>query len=234
MSHFVTALFEDHAKASAALQALIEMGVAQNHIVAIGLNDGTDVSSISGFRTLSARDDVGAALDDLHLPAGDRAVFERGLLGGYALVGGRIDPENLDQAIDVLDMFEPLDLDRDARARADDREGGQAPDLGGPLGAGVTGGGTTEGLTNTSALPGMGSMVDSTDELGTADLRTGDADQGPGSTLTTGQRREDARAGREGVTELSHGSPAPAARSGPLQRNTNRGGRVWAFDFGES
>lgn len=237
MSHVVAALFEDHAQASAGLQALLEMGIAQNHITAIGLHEGRDVSSISGFRDLSVRDERSAALHGLNLPAEDERLFERGLLSGYALVAAQVSQDNLDRAIEVLGMFGPLNLDQDSRNWADSHTGPDDADQGReegpgiPIGAGLTGG-TADGMTNTGALPGMGMMTDSTDELGTADLRTDEtaqSDRGLSSTTSTGQRREDGRAEREGVNELQGSSPAPGARTGPLQRAMNRGGRVWAW-----
>ncbi|MBM6594769.1 hypothetical protein [Microvirga pudoricolor] len=230
MPHFVTALFDDHAKASAALQALIEMGVTRNHIVAIGLMDGRDVSSISGFRSLSAQEDPGTALSSLGLPADDRATFERGLLAGYALVGGQVTPSEMDRAIDVLDMFGPLELDGPAQDRLASRPA-EAGDLGRPLAAGITGG-NAEGQTNTGALPGMKSMIDGSDDLGTGDLQTEESARsqgGAGSTVSTGDRRDDRRTDLEGVTGLVSPDPAPVPGGGPMQRVTNRGGRVWAF-----
>lgn len=236
MSPFVTALFDNHAQARSALQALIEMGVARNHIVAIGLDDGTDVSSISGFRSLSARDDAGAALDDLNLPADERNALERGIRSGCALVGGQVDRSDLDKAIDTLEMFDPVDLDSGSRERLQDRPPPKG-EPGGPLGAGLTGGVAADGLGNAGALPGMGAMIDASDDLGTGDLRAGETPQGgPGapSTVSTGDRRDDRRAGREGVTEMNAGSAAPAPRNAPRQRDTNRGGRVWAFGTRDS
>jgi hypothetical protein len=232
MPRIVTALFEDQARAQQALQALIETGLTQSQITAIGFSEGREVSSISGFRTLSAQDDSLAALDDLELPEADLRLFRQGLGRGCALIAARIDQKDLDEAIRVLEMFDPMDVDRDSRewARTAPSDNGAA-DVGRPLGAGVTGG-TTEGMTNTDALPGMGVITDATDELGTADLRTDETaqpDMGPGSTRPTGDRRDDERAAAPGVNELELHSRPPAPRAGPFQRDTNRGGRVWAY-----
>ncbi|MBF9196280.1 hypothetical protein [Microvirga terrestris] len=62
MSQMITALFRDPAQARQALQSLLEMGIAQHRIVAVGTEDAREISSISGFRTLSARDDSVEAL----------------------------------------------------------------------------------------------------------------------------------------------------------------------------
>src|SRR4028118_1832590 len=84
MPQMITALFRDSAQAHRALQALMEMGIAQTKIVAAGFGEGRDVSSISGFRTLSTPDDSQAALAGLNLPAPDPQLFEQGLPKGRA------------------------------------------------------------------------------------------------------------------------------------------------------
>lgn len=57
MPQMIAALFQDPAQARQALQALLEMGIAQNRIVAGGNAEVREISPISGFRTLSARDE---------------------------------------------------------------------------------------------------------------------------------------------------------------------------------
>lgn len=229
MPRIVTALFEDRAQAQQALQALIAMGIAQSHIVAIGFSEARDVSSISGFRELAAPDEARAEIGRLGLPQSDLHLFEQGLRRGGALIAARIDRDNLDKAVRVLDMFDPSDLDSATREQAAKTSAGEpGGDVGAPLGAGLAAG-ATGGMTNADALPGMGTMTNSTDDLGTADLRTGETNPsnlGGGNTTATGGRRDTERADRPGVNELAAGSGTPAPRSGPFQRHLNRGSRV--------
>src|SRR5690349_16027005 len=91
MPQMITALFRDPAQARQALQALMEMGIAQPRIVTAGLEEGREVSSISGFRALSARDDSLEALHDLNLPAEDLHIFEQGMRSGCSLIAVRVD-----------------------------------------------------------------------------------------------------------------------------------------------
>jgi hypothetical protein len=228
MPRIVTALYRNRSQAEQALQALIEPGIARSHVVAIGFAEDREISSISGFRSLSARDDNLAALDDLGLSGADRRVFEQGLRRGCFLIAAQVSREDLEEAIHVLEMFDPVDLDRESREWSKDVASDRAgADTGMPLGAGVTGG-SSEGLTNTSALPEMGSMAEGTDDLGTDDVRIAGTAQPPqGPSTTAGGRRSDERAGREGVTELASPSNPPAQPG--LRRDVNRGGRVWAF-----
>ncbi len=218
MPHIIAALFRDQAGAQAALQALMESGVARDRIAIVGESEGGEVSSISGFRELSARDDVMAELHDLPLPEEDLHVFEHGLRRGHVLMSARVDRDNMDAAMRVIDLFEPLDVDHESEGWL--REpGGQAAagaDVGGPLAAGITAG-TGPGQTNTAAVPGMGTMTDRTDDLGSADLRTAEAGQpgpsdlGLSSTTATGHRREEERAGRPGVMEMDQSPDASLA-----------------------
>ncbi len=241
MPRIVTALFEDHAAAERALQALIEAGVARDRIALIGESEGRDVSSISGFRELSARDDSLASLHDLPLPDEDLRLFEQGLGRGHALLSARVDAENMEEAVNVIDLFDPLDIDhrsRDWQQAQSGGGGGGGVDVGGPLAAGLTGG-NTAGTTNTSALPGTGSLTTGTHDSGAADPRTREAsasDMGLSSTAETGGRRAEARAGAPGVLELSQGQTVNAsAGQGFLgggdryRRETDRTGRVRVF-----
>lgn len=155
-------------------------------------------------------------------------MFEAGLRRGCALVSVRIDSGNVEQAVRVLEMFDPVDLDRRSEewrqggATAGAREG---VDVGGPLGAGLTAG-SGQGNTNIESVPGMGGMSGDTSALGTADLRTSEmslSDQGR-STVAAGDRRTEERAGAPGVNELATpgiGNPNP-----DLHRREMSGGRV--------
>jgi hypothetical protein len=224
MPQMVAALFKTRAKAEEALQALIGSGVARDRITVIGEDAGREVSSISGFRDLSRDDDL-AALQDLALPEEDGRSFEAGLRRGGALVAARIDRDHLEQAINVLEMFDPVDLDQRSEAWQQDHHDSENArsgiDVGGPLASGLTAG-ARAGQTNTSAVPGMGTMTDSTHDVGSADLRTDEAslsDMGQSSTTATGDRRAEERAGRPGVLEMGRG----------MRRDTNRSGRVRTY-----
>jgi hypothetical protein len=249
MPHIITALFDSHAQAQRALQAMMETGVARDRLTVIGRTDGSETSSISGFRELSARDDTLVELRDLPLPEEDLRLFEQGLQRGCSLLSARVERPNLEEAIQVIEMFEPVDLDRQTEEWAE-RQGGMArvgADLGGPLGAGLTGGTSSAG-SNVEAVPGMSAMADDPSSLGTSDRQTDEAglgDQGR-STMPTGQRRPEERAGAPGVLELgAEGSAQLATKVSPnaaataamglnagtdlFRRETNRGGRVRAY-----
>jgi hypothetical protein len=213
MPQIVAALFGNYATAQRALQAMMEAGIARDRIAVIGETEGQEVSSISGFRELSARDDLMAELYDLPLPEEDLQLFETGLRRGGVLISARVERENMDEAIDVIDMFDPIDLDRRSEASSGQGAGRAGADLGGPLGAGLTAG-ARAGQTNTAAVPGMGSMTDGTDDLGSADLRTTETstgDMGLSSTTATGHRREEERSGRPGVMEMDQSADASVA-----------------------
>jgi hypothetical protein len=228
----ITALFRDPAQARQALQSLLEMGIAQNRIVAVGNADAREISSISGFRSLSARDDSMEALHDLNLPESDKRVFEQGLRRHCTLIAAQVDRSNAEDAVRVLEMFDPVDLDSSSREWLQGSGSGRAgADAGAPLGVGLTGG-SAGGMTNTSALPGAGLMAEGSDDLGTADLRTDEttqSNQGSSTSVGTGARRSDERADREGVNELAVDTRPDPDQPGLMQRYMNRGGRIWAY-----
>ncbi len=225
MPEMIAALFAERARAESALQSLLESEIAPDRLVSAGVNEGRQVSSISGFRTLSPSDDFGAALADLQLPPEDMRLFGRGLQRGLTLVAARVDRSAVGDAVRRLEIFDPVDLDRGSREWA---EADGVADQTSPLGAGISAG-ATGGLSNTEALPGMGALGEGTDDLGTADQRADRPGGGLASTVATRVQRDGDRAERPGVNELAGTSPAPDARQGPFQRRLNRGGRVWAY-----
>jgi len=252
MPQIIAALFEDRARADRALQALLEAGVARDRIAIVGERSGPEAASAEGFRELSARDDTLADLHDLPLPDEDLEVFEHGLRRGRLLVTARVDRDAIGEAIRVVEMFDPLDLDRESEAWSREPDRAAGVDVGGALAAGLTAG-MGPGTTNTAAVPGMGAMTDRTDDVGSADLRTtegrqsGEADLGLTSTTATGHRREEERSGRPGVLDLGHGGgeaslatkmapgtgPTASARGNAkpdlYRRETVRIGRVRAY-----
>ncbi|HEY8382165.1 MAG TPA: hypothetical protein VIL09_08455 [Microvirga sp.] len=251
MPQVIAALFQDAATAQQALQAMMQAGVTRDRVTVIGENEGRNVSSISGFRELSARDDLLAELHDLPLPDDDLQLFGQGLQHGCVLISARVDRENMEEAIRVIEMFDPVDLDRRSEEWMSGRGAGGAQsgvDMGAPLGAGITGGMNT-GNSNLQAIPGMTAMADDPSVLGTSDLQTGEAslsDQGRSTLPVEGDRRADERAGAPGTLELDQradaalatkmasGTGAFASGSGNAKpdlyrRETNRLGRVRAY-----
>ena len=232
MPQMIAALFRDPAQAHQALQSLLQMGIAQNRIVAAGNAEAREISSISGFRSLSARDDTLDALHDLNLPDSDKRLFEQGLRRHCSLIAAQVDRDNMEEAVRVLEMFDPVDLDGSSREWLEESGSDQAgADAGAPLAAGITGG-SGAGTTTTGSLPGMGLMGEGADDLGTTDLRTDEfsqTHQGSGTTVGTGARRADERADREGVNELAVDTRPDPDQPGLMQRHMNRGGRIWAY-----
>jgi hypothetical protein len=143
------------------------------------------------------------------VPAEDRASFEAGLRRGGAVLVAEITGD-LQEAIRIVETFEPSDLDgrteQAQRGQAGGAGVGEGVDVGAPLAAGLTAG-MGQGNTNLESMPGAGTMADDTSTLGTADLRTREmstGDQGR-SAVPAGGRRSEERAGAPGVRELARG-----------------------------
>ena len=207
MPRIITALYETRAAAERALQALMETGVARDRIAIVGERHATG-TEVAPSRAPASNENVVTALRDLALPREDAQLFEAGLRRGYVLVSARVEGGDIDRAVQTLEMFDPVDLDRQSAALlggAGSQAGaGGGVDVGGPLGAGLTAG-SGQGNTNLESVPGMGTMADDTSGLGTADLRTSEkglSDQGR-SAVPAGDRRTEERAGAPGVNELA-------------------------------
>ena len=108
MPRIVTALFKDRAQAQQALQALMATGIAQSRITAIGFRRAGKCPPSRASAPSRRRDDSHAAAPGAwscrHPTC---ALFEQGLQRGCSLIAARVDRESIDEAIRVLEMFDP-------------------------------------------------------------------------------------------------------------------------------
>jgi hypothetical protein len=202
MARTIAALFDDPGRAERALQALMTAG-ASGHRSAL-IRSEAHATEMAPFRDASDADNR-PSLHSAAIPAEDRALFEAGVRRGGCVLLAEI-AGDADEAIRIIETFEPSDLDGRSEARQRHANaGGGAPgiDVGAPLGAGLTAG-QGQGNTNLESVPGMGTMAHDPSILGTADLQDDGLsrhNQGR-STTAVGDRRSEERAGAPGVREL--------------------------------
>lgn len=224
MPRLIAAVYQDRSQADRALQALITSGVVRDRIEIIGAERHPS-TELAPTRERSPRREP-AALYALGLPDQDVRTFVDALARGYVVVSARLDDVgDADRAISTLEMFDPVDLDGRSERGMRGQAGGAAP-----LGEGLTAG-SGRGLSNASAVPGMGALVDDTSALGSADLTTGGgARQGGAGTTATGGRAADARADQPGVGELglhrAGSAAAPGSTAASRWREMARIGRI--------
>jgi hypothetical protein len=135
---------------------------------------------------------------------------------GRALVAGRVDQDQVEEAARILEMFDPIDLDRESMQRV--AGSGRSPDgadVGEPLGAALSTG-VTAGVTDAEAVPGARAMAERPGDLGTSELRADDAARGAESTAPIDDRRIEERAAAPGVLALDQRpDPRIAAKLSP-------------------
>jgi hypothetical protein len=199
MARIVCALFHDRARASAALGALVGLGIARDRLTLVD-ESGVPQNTGGDRDEAAASCDLASRIARLGLPAEEQASAGVVIANGGALIAARVEEGAVDEAMAVLDTFEPV-------------EGGGGPSgrpretpLGGMGAAFAAGPGA--GSTNTEALPGMGAMAEGTSDLGTAELRTDDlslSDQGRSATPT-------AKLGVTGAATPTLGEDRPSDR----------------------
>ena len=216
MPRTIAALYDSRANAEGALQALLEAGLAGHHSALLACRESHS-SELAPRRPLSPEEGhFRQSLHELGLPETDSSEFEEAVRRGGCLLSARVDRAAIGRAVEILEAFEPVDLERRAAERRKTDASGAGP--GAPLGAGLTGG-AGPGTSNTASLPGMAGMARSTHDIGASDLNTrelGRADRGS-STMATGGLRADERAGAEGALALGY------------RRDTDRSGRVRVY-----
>jgi hypothetical protein len=151
MPRTIAALFDSRADAEGAFHALLEAGVAGHQSALLACREPAS-SELAPRRTLSPdHDDVRRALRELRLPAPDTAEFEEAVRHGGCLLSARVDAAAAARAVEIIEAFNPVDLDRPA---ADRRRSDVGTGPGAPLGAGLTAG-AGPGLSQTASLPGL-------------------------------------------------------------------------------
>jgi hypothetical protein len=215
MPRTIAALFDSRADAEGAFHALLEAGVAGHQSALLACREPAS-SELAPRRTLSPdHDDVRRALRELRLPAPDTAEFEEAVRHGGCLLSARVDAAAAARAVEIIEAFNPVDLDRPA---ADRRRSDVGTGPGAPLGAGLTAG-AGPGLSQTASLPGLAGMAGGADALGSADRRTQEFSRhdAGSSAAATGSRAPEDRAGTPGVNELAY------------RRDIDRSGRVRVY-----
>lgn len=155
MPRTIAALFDSRADAEGAFHALLEAGVAGHQSALLACREPAS-SELAPRRTLSPdHDDVRRALRELRLPAPDTAEFEEAVRHGGCLLSARVDAAAAARAVEIIEAFNPVDLDRPA---ADRRRSDVGTGPGAPLGAGLTAG-AGPGLSQTASLPGLAGMA---------------------------------------------------------------------------
>ena len=120
MPRTIAALFDSRADAEGAFHALLEAGVAGHQSALLACREPAS-SELAPRRTLSPdHGDFRRALRELRLPAPDTAEFEEAVRHGGCLLSARVDAAAAARAVEIIEAFNPVDLDRPAA----DRNGG--------------------------------------------------------------------------------------------------------------
>lgn len=111
MSRIITALFDTRADAEAAKNRL---EAASLHVSHVSITDKTSdgYSDNVGTGTTSAESQgFWASLKGAFSPGEDRHVYEEGVRRGGALLSATVDDDHADQAVDILDNANSVDID---------------------------------------------------------------------------------------------------------------------------
>lgn len=112
MPRTTAALYDSRAKAEGALQALLEAGLA-GHRSAILACKESRASELAPRRTLPPDEgQFRQTLRELGLPEPDTAELEEAVRRGGCVLVVRVDSATIERAAEILDAFEPVDIDR--------------------------------------------------------------------------------------------------------------------------
>ena len=207
----LTALYDTRGAAETARDGLVALGVPSDHIAVRGTEEGA-TSATTG------EEDRGfwASLSDLFMPDEDRSTYTEGVRRGGYLLTTHV-PDNLeDQALEVLERSDPVDVDE--RAESWRQEGWTGSQAG--TAASTTGGAT--GVAEAGAISGAGEERRSdigTEGLGAAIATTTNAAgeeviQAAEEQLRVGKRE----VGRGGVRVRSYVTERPVEEQVELQQ----------------
>ena len=149
MSQTITALYDNHADATAAQSKLLALGIPAGSIKILSGTQTTQTSTT----TTGTKPDEGfwGSLKELFMPEEDRYAYSEGLNRGGTMLSVTTDAAHVDQVFDIVEEHGSVDLDeREATWRKEGWSGYQAGSVGG---AGAASGATasTGALRNPTA-----------------------------------------------------------------------------------
>jgi uncharacterized protein (TIGR02271 family) len=202
----LTAMYDTRGAAESARDDLVALGISSVDITIRGTESGSSAGSTSS----AARESEGlwGSLADALFPEEDSYTYAEGVRRGGYLLSVRV-PDGLeDQATEVLERYEPIDMDE--RAESWRQSGWAAYQASGTGAAGATTaayGGSTSTSSRDYGTAGSGTSAAGT-SLGTATLRTGhdeDVVERAEEELRVGKRE----VGRGGVRVRSYVTERP-------------------------
>lgn len=157
MERTLSALFDHRSEAMSAVEELVKSGVSRDHISVVS---GSEPSELGGGGAAygTEREEPGfwASLANLFTSDEERRVYDEGISRGGATVIARVDEEQLDQAIDILENHNAVDLDERERNW---REGaGEDPYMPGAASVGMTSGASPVPTTSGAPPPERSSI----------------------------------------------------------------------------
>jgi uncharacterized protein (TIGR02271 family) len=111
MMRIITAMFDDHSQADAAVQRLTrDLGIDRDLIQVYAADTASTVSTTT---TTSGTQDTGfwASLKDLFVPDEDRHAYAEGMRRGSTVVSAQVEDAMIDDAMGILESQGAVDLD---------------------------------------------------------------------------------------------------------------------------
>src|SRR5215217_3525086 len=107
----ITALYDTRGAAETARDGLVALGVPSHQIAIRGTEEGA-------ARATTGEEDGGfwASLSDLFMPDEDRSTYAEGMRRGGCLLTTHVPADLEDQALEVLERSDPVDLDQRAES----------------------------------------------------------------------------------------------------------------------
>jgi len=137
----VTAMYDTRGAAEAARDGLVSLGVSSGDVSIRGSEGGASASATGS----TAGQDRGfwAELKDLFVPDEDRATYAEGLSRGGHLLTASVPEGMVDEALEVLERSDPVDIDERSQSWRQSGWTGSATDAGAGYGSGAAGTTTT-------------------------------------------------------------------------------------------
>jgi hypothetical protein len=130
MSQTITALYDNHADATAAQSKLLALGIPAGSIKILS---GTQTTQTSTTTTATKPDEgFWGSLKELFMPEEDRYAYNEGLSRGGTMLSVTTDAAHVDRVFDIVEEHGSVDLDeREATWRKEGWSGYQAGSVGG-------------------------------------------------------------------------------------------------------
>ena len=115
MDRTLSALYDQRDEAMSTVDDLVTLGIPRDNIAMVALSEPGEAAATGAYGAEHEEPSFWDAISNLFVSEDCKRVYEEGISQGGATVIARVDESQMDQAIDIMESHNPVDLDERER-----------------------------------------------------------------------------------------------------------------------